>query len=143
MTEEQSAVLRKIPSVDALLQSEPLRRRTDVARPLLVEAVREAVAEVRGLIARGCAPAEEAAIRALILESAERRLRQAVGPHYRRAVNATGIILHTGLGRAVLAAAGPAPDRRAPLRLLRPPGGPGDGRPAAAATSGSSGCSSA
>ncbi len=27
-----------------------------------------------------------------------------IRPHYRRAVNATGIILHTGLGRAVLSA---------------------------------------
>ncbi len=102
MTADNAAALRKIPSVDSLLQSDELKRRADVPRPLVVEAVREAIEEVRGLLVRGCAPSEEPAIRAMILERAEGRLRQAVGPHYRRAVNATGIILHTGLGRAVL-----------------------------------------
>jgi L-seryl-tRNA(Ser) seleniumtransferase len=104
MANDAPAAFRKIPSVDALLQSDPLRGRTDVARSLLVEAVREAVDEVRALLLRGCAPAEETAIRSLIIEATDRRLRQAVGPHYRRAINATGIILHTGLGRAVLPA---------------------------------------
>jgi L-seryl-tRNA(Ser) seleniumtransferase len=81
-----------------------LRGRTDVPRLLLVEAVRGAIEDMRGLLTRGCAPAEEAAIRRLILDQAEIRLRHAVGPFYRRAVNATGIILHTGLGRAPLPA---------------------------------------
>jgi L-seryl-tRNA(Ser) seleniumtransferase len=104
MADSSASVFRKIPSVDALLQSEELRGRTDVPRLLLVEAVRGAIEDMRGLLTRGCAPAEEAAIRRLILDQAEIRLRHAVGPFYRRAVNATGIILHTGLGRAPLPA---------------------------------------
>ena len=47
---------------------------------------------------------DEAAIRARIVAAAKRRLEAVMRPHYRRAVNATGIILHTGLGRAVLSA---------------------------------------
>jgi L-seryl-tRNA(Ser) seleniumtransferase len=42
------------------------------------------------------------ALRDMILADAHQRVREALGPHYRRAINATGIILHTGLGRAVL-----------------------------------------
>ena len=40
-----------------------------------------------------------------ILADVGRRIKAALGPHYRKAINATGIILHTGLGRAVLPAA--------------------------------------
>jgi L-seryl-tRNA(Ser) seleniumtransferase len=104
MADDNASVLRKIPSVEALLQSGDLKGRADVPRRLLVEAVRNAIDETRALLARGCGPGDEAAVRAMILERAEVRLRQAVGPFYRRAVNATGIILHTGLGRAVLPA---------------------------------------
>jgi L-seryl-tRNA(Ser) seleniumtransferase len=104
MAADNASVLRKIPSVDALLQADELKRHADVPRRLLVEAVRGAVEDARSLLVRGCAPAEETAVRGLILERAEARLREAVGPFYRRAVNATGIILHTGLGRAPLPA---------------------------------------
>jgi L-seryl-tRNA(Ser) seleniumtransferase len=102
MTADNDSIFRRIPSVEAVLQSDAMKRRADVPRPLLVEAVRGAIEEVRSLISRGCAPAEEAAVRALIEDRADARIRKAVGPEYRRAVNATGIILHTGLGRAVL-----------------------------------------
>jgi L-seryl-tRNA(Ser) seleniumtransferase len=47
--------------------------------------------------------AGEEAIRAAILQRVQERVRAAMGPHFRKAINATGIILHTGLGRAVLA----------------------------------------
>ena len=38
----------------------------------------------------------------VILADVDGRIRKALGPHYRKVVNATGIILHTALGRAVL-----------------------------------------
>jgi L-seryl-tRNA(Ser) seleniumtransferase len=38
----------------------------------------------------------------MILDDVEWRIRAALDPHYRKVVNATGIILHTALGRAVL-----------------------------------------
>ena len=42
-------------------------------------------------------------MRETIIGLAKERIRAAVGPHYRRIINATGVILHSGLGRAVLA----------------------------------------
>ena len=41
----------------------------------------------------------------MILTDVGRRIKATLGRHYRKAINATGIILHTGLGRAVLPAA--------------------------------------
>jgi L-seryl-tRNA(Ser) seleniumtransferase len=106
MPSDNASPMRKIPSVDALVQSPELQPWADaVARRLLVGAVRQAVEETRGYIARGsCGGRSDAEVRAFILRKAEEHLREAVGPHYRRAVNATGIILHTNLGRAVLPA---------------------------------------
>ena len=106
MDSAKETLFRQIPSVDALLQTEPMRQwATSVPRLILVDAVRGAVEDTRGFIARGsCGGATEASIREFILAKADARIRRAAGPYYRRAINATGIILHTGLGRAVLPA---------------------------------------
>jgi L-seryl-tRNA(Ser) seleniumtransferase len=106
MDSAKETLFRQIPSVDALLQSDEMQRwATTVPRLILVGAVREAVEDARRFIARGaCGGADEAKIREFILAKADERLRRAAGPYYRRAINATGIILHTGLGRAVLPA---------------------------------------
>ena len=106
MEPAKETLFRQIPSVDVLLQSDQMQRwATTVPRMILVDAVRGAVEDTRGYIARGsCGTADEAKIREFILTRADERLRRAAGPHYRRAINATGIILHTGLGRAALPA---------------------------------------
>ncbi len=97
-------LLRKIPSVDVLLEDPALRKSTEgVPRRLVVEAVREAVDRMRKAL-REETPAEksEDAIRRKIVDQVVERIAAVARPHYRRVVNATGIILHTGLGRAVL-----------------------------------------
>jgi L-seryl-tRNA(Ser) seleniumtransferase len=106
MDSAKETLFRQIPSVEALLQTDEMKRwAATAARLILVDAVRGAVEDTRTYIARGaCGGATEATIRQFILTRADERLRRAAGPHYRRAVNATGIILHTGLGRAVLPA---------------------------------------
>jgi len=106
MPPSKDAMLRKIPSVDVLLQDAALREAAvGVPRRIVVDTVRAAVEETRSrLLAEGAPDAAEAGLRAGILERARERLREVWTPHYRRAINATGIILHTGLGRAVLPA---------------------------------------
>jgi len=97
--------LREIPSVDSLVQraaGEPWA--AGLPRTILVGCVREAVEQARRrlLVDAGAQPHE---VESAVLHDVRERLREAAGPHYRRAINATGIVLHTGLGRAVLPAA--------------------------------------
>ncbi|MGH3139153.1 MAG: L-seryl-tRNA(Sec) selenium transferase, partial [Gaiellales bacterium] len=88
--------LRGLPSVDAVLGDE---RAADLVarhgRPATVEAVRAALADARR---RGVAEAPEE-----LLARAERHLDRP--PSLRSVLNATGVIVHTNLGRAPLPAA--------------------------------------
>jgi L-seryl-tRNA(Ser) seleniumtransferase len=101
---DRAAWLRQIPSVDELLNRPRLAALAQRAgRALVREAAREALDEVRAAIARQgeSAVAGAAAIENHI-ESAVGRL---LAPSLRPVINATGVILHTNLGRAPLAAA--------------------------------------
>ena len=95
-----SAALRGLPSVDALLrEAAPLLER--YPRALVTDALRDALADARaGLAAGGAAPASAA-----VLACAGERLAAIAAPSLRRVVNATGVMLHTNLGRAALAEA--------------------------------------
>ena len=66
------------------------------ARPLLVSAARSALARAREEILAGADPGD-------LFERVELELAAARGAHLRRAINATGVIIHTNLGRAPLA----------------------------------------
>jgi L-seryl-tRNA(Ser) seleniumtransferase len=99
----RAAILRKIPSVDELLGRPllvDLSRRA--GRTLVLEATREVLAAVRSELAESGAPetlAEHASMEAL-----ERRIVREVetwlAPSLRPVINATGVVLHTNLGRA-------------------------------------------
>jgi L-seryl-tRNA(Ser) seleniumtransferase len=92
-----------IPSVDALVGDaafEALLER--YARGRVVEATRDAVAEVRDRMGRGQGP-EDPALAGVYAAIAKTRLVAADVPSLRRVVNATGVVLHTNLGRAPLA----------------------------------------
>ena len=105
MATPRDTLLRRIPSVDAVLQDERLRASAaDVPRRLVVDAVRAAVDDMRRHLAESSEDMTEEAIAQAILAQACETVQRAWAPHFRRAVNATGIILHTGLGRAVLPA---------------------------------------
>jgi L-seryl-tRNA(Ser) seleniumtransferase len=106
MTPSPNELLRKIPSVELLLEAAEARwPPAEVPRRAIVAAVRAAVAAARQLLQTATAPPTNAdALRELILSDVGRRIKAILGPHYRKAINATGIILHTGLGRAVLPA---------------------------------------
>jgi L-seryl-tRNA(Ser) seleniumtransferase len=97
-------LMRKVPSVDAVLREPELEAlAAEHGRKLVADAVREVVEDVRKqLLAQPTSGANEVALRARIVTAAKDRIAAVLKPYYRRAVNATGIILHTGLGRAVL-----------------------------------------
>ena len=86
---------RALPSVDRLLQEPGVRDLLDRApRNLVVAAAREAIAAARG--GRGPLP-EDWAVE--VAERVERRSAPSLHP----VLNATGVVLHTNLGRAPLA----------------------------------------
>lgn len=107
MAEENKSpesILRKLPSVDALLKDPELENYVaEISRKVVANTVRQAVDDVRDLLIAETTPEmDEAEIRQKILSDAKQHLQAIIKPYYRRAINATGIILHTGLGRAVL-----------------------------------------
>lgn len=70
----------------------------------MVDAVRAAVERAREqILKRVAGDVVEETLRRSIVAGAVDRVLFASQPHYRKAINATGVILHTGLGRAVLA----------------------------------------
>ena len=102
---------RKVPSVDALLRSDPARRAAkSLGRPLLKRMLEEVLAEVRSAAAGGEDPPPEEILLARALGRASHAA-QGMVP----VINATGVILHTNLGRA------PLPERaaRAAARAAR------------------------
>lgn len=106
MDAQTQQLMRRVPSVDSVLREPELERlAAEHGRKLVADSVREAIDEVRQQLAAQAIPdADDAAVRDRVLAAAKQRIAAVARPHYRRAVNATGIILHTGLGRAVLAA---------------------------------------
>jgi len=105
MDKQNKQLLRKLPSVDVLLKNPELESLlADAGRQIVVDSIRRAVDEVRELIiAQPESAPDESTIRKKIFSNTKRHIQAATNPYYRRVVNATGIILHTGLGRAVLA----------------------------------------
>ncbi|HEY0989016.1 MAG TPA: L-seryl-tRNA(Sec) selenium transferase [Kofleriaceae bacterium] len=95
----QTLEYRKLPKVDQLLD-DPACRSWIVAhgRDLVVGAVRDAIGTARATIARGepC-PRSDA-----ILAEVEQRLVDEGKPSLRPVINASGVIIHTNLGRSPL-----------------------------------------
>jgi len=87
---------RGLPAVDRLAR-EMTRHSPDLPDWSLREGARQAVDEARGRITRGENPPLDLTARALQLAAALHR------PSPARVINATGVVLHTNLGRAVLA----------------------------------------
>ena len=85
--------------MDELLKSECVTALLGTySREFVVDALRDALAEARGAIARGD---KSPGVDTLVAHASE-LITKRTKPSLRRAINASGIILHTGLGRAVL-----------------------------------------
>lgn len=99
-----SALFRAIPSVDLILQRlEQDRSFTGVPRPMLKKAVNGFLDICRERIGRGeIATESELHLEALLPELRE-YVRVATRPVFRRVINAAGVVVHTNLGRSILA----------------------------------------
>jgi L-seryl-tRNA(Ser) seleniumtransferase len=101
MDDAEQAELRSLPSVEQLLQTEPLRSAAGRGpRSLAVEAARREISRAREVILGGNGgPPELAELAA----SAAAELERATGSTLTAVINATGVVVHTNLGRAPLA----------------------------------------
>ena len=104
MAKQKQGLLQKLPSVDAVLKDAGLADAIEkLPKKVAANIVREAIEEKRRLILeQGQSQADKKTVRQQIIENVRTKIEKISRPHYRRAINATGIILHTGLGRAVL-----------------------------------------
>lgn len=99
--------LRRLPAVSRLLQHERVQEAiAEHGRELVVECVREVLSQLRQRLKNGESVPDEPRFVVNEVLQAVQRWRT---PTLRRVINATGVVLHTGLGRAVLA----EPARRA------------------------------
>jgi L-seryl-tRNA(Ser) seleniumtransferase len=93
---------RGLPAVGALVEMPAARALVGVhGRGAVVTALREALAELRE---HGSAPPAADGLEAVILAAAAERLAGAASTGVARVINAAGIVVHTNLGRAPLAA---------------------------------------
>ncbi len=104
--QSKEELLQRIPSVTELLKSAEAAAwlKTHPSK-LVTECLRDAAAAVRkDLLEGNASPFDPARLeKSFLLQRAGQLLAEAVEPRLRHAINATGIILHTGLGRAVFA----------------------------------------
>jgi len=105
----RQARLRGLAAVDDVLREPPARELLErYPRELVVDAVRAVVDRLRADILAGEAAGEASAAKAADLTPAAlvpwvaRLLEAAVTPSLRRVINATGVVVHTNLGRAPL-----------------------------------------
>jgi L-seryl-tRNA(Ser) seleniumtransferase len=101
---ERSALLRQIPSVDEILNELAIAPQTarlmqTAGRAMTAATVRDVLADIRKS-ARNGAASKAAEIHAVIARKIEAKL----APSLRAVINATGVVLHTNLGRAPLPA---------------------------------------
>lgn len=99
-------LLKGIPAITELLKSAQAEQwLKSHPLPLVTECLRGAAASLRQQLLSAAAAAGEAAeTTVLLLNHAADLLERKTAPRLREAINATGIILHTGLGRAVFPA---------------------------------------
>ncbi len=90
--------LRDIPSMDELLQQVPADWLALYGRSLVKDALRASLEEVRVKVRQQNDPVQIDAV----FDSTRRKLQEAVASGLRSVINASGVILHTNLGRAPL-----------------------------------------
>jgi L-seryl-tRNA(Ser) seleniumtransferase len=98
--EARTVTLRELPSVDRLLQ-EADALVSSFGRSLTVQALRATLDNARLAIREGGAAPDEG----VLLAESKLTLQSWLAPTLRNVINATGVIVHTNLGRAPLSAA--------------------------------------
>ena len=104
MAHEPQAFFRKIPAVDRLLMTPALRDASRCyPRELLLRAVNDVLCDLRAGIRDEVPLTEEDFAADSVADRAALRAEELAGPSLKPVINATGVVVHTNLGRSVLA----------------------------------------
>jgi L-seryl-tRNA(Ser) seleniumtransferase len=103
---DQKALLRRLPGVDYLLDL--VNRQAfaeNIPHAVVVDSIRRVIDNRRKqILANNSAIGQESVSDAQMIEAVKHSVQQAMAPNLRRTINATGIVVHTNLGRSLLAA---------------------------------------
>lgn len=105
LNEKQQALLRMLPGIDHILElskAEPSFEK--VPRSVLLQAARKVVEDLRAGILRGDQCLDENDLTDIpVLDKTKAAVGKAMTPNLKSVINATGVVVHTNLGRSVLA----------------------------------------
>jgi len=104
MTTQKQSLFKKIPSVDRLLMSPELKDiSSSYPRSLVLNAIHQVLDELRIHIQKGkISKVSELSLESVSGQVAD-RLKEISRPSLKPVINATGVIVHTNLGRSILA----------------------------------------
>lgn len=105
MTDNRAEMFRMIPAVDRLLENPEIKDISeDYPRNLILRAINEILSETRKGIEKGAIIKESNALDMdIIISLIKERLEILSRPSLRNVINATGVVIHTNLGRSILA----------------------------------------
>jgi L-seryl-tRNA(Ser) seleniumtransferase len=101
---KKQALLRKLPGVDHVLDLwENTHAAKNTPRAVVVQSIRNALEELRSIILSADGAVNEALFSdSELLRLTEKAVNKAMGFKLKRVVNATGVVVHTNLGRSLL-----------------------------------------
>ncbi|MDP2862085.1 MAG: L-seryl-tRNA(Sec) selenium transferase [Desulfobacterales bacterium] len=105
LNEKQQALLRMLPGIDRILElSKKEPDFENVPRSVLLQSARKIVESLRyGILAGNPSVAENDLTDSPVLEKMKDTVKKIMTPNLKRIINATGVVVHTNLGRSVLA----------------------------------------
>ena len=110
MPKQHNPLFRALPSMNAVLEAladpangQSARLCAALPRPLLRESVESFLDQCRTAIASGAVSSERELALPVLLPRIAAHAEAASRPHFRRVLNATGVVIHTNMGRSLLA----------------------------------------
>lgn len=104
MANDKQNLFRKIPAVDRLLMSQEVKRILEnYPRSLVLKAIHQALEEVRTRILKDDVVDDYELSIESVSEKVIKRTAALFRPSLRPVINATGVVIHTNLGRSILA----------------------------------------